>query len=449
MKFLHYLLSLLLLGALVPLEMRAQGNQPSPPAGKMTLDQLLEFALQNRPAVQQARLDEEIGEREIKANLAAWYPQIGLAGNVQHYLKMPVTLFPNEQGVPTPRTIGAQNTSNLIAEANQNIFSNEAFLASRTARFIRLADDQNTINTKINTVVTVSKAFYDVLFTQEQIRILDEAIVRQEKQLHDAKAQYEQGLVDKTDFQRASISLGNTRADRKRAAENLKARLAFLKQQTGIAPESPLELAYDQKQMETTLVEDTTAAVTFANRIEFQQLQTQKQLQGLSIAYFRWGFLPTVSAFANYNLNYQNNQFSELYSQSFPNSLVGLRLSMPIFQGTRRTQNLRRAQLLDKRLDLDLVNARNEISTEYETALANYKSDLNEWLITRENVTMAEDVYRIIKLQYDEGIKTYLEVITAETDLRTTQLNYFNALYRVQSSKLDLQRARGTVNITY
>src|SRR5690606_13788592 len=159
--------------------------------------------------------------------------------------------------------------------------------------------------------------------------------------------------------------------------------------------------------------------------------------------------LPTFSAFANYNLNYQNNELPELYSQSFPNSLVGLRLSMPIFQGTRRTQNLRRAQLLDKRLDLDIVNARNEISTEYETALANYKSDLNEWLTTRENVAMAEDVYRIIKLQYDEGIKTYLEVITAETDLRTTQLNYFNALYRVQSSKLDLQRARGTVNITY
>jgi len=122
---------------------------------------------------------------------------------------------------------------------------------------------------------------------------------------------------------------------------------------------------------------------------------------------------------------------------------------MPIFQGTRRTQNLRRAQLLDRRLDLDIVNTKNVISTEYETALANYKSDLNEWLTTRENVALAQDVYRVIKLQYDEGIKTYLEVITAETDLRTTQLNYFNALYRVLASKLDLQRAQGTVETNY
>jgi len=449
MNLMKRIIFLMLSGIFSVLQVAAQGNQPPAPAGPLTLEQCLQFALQNRPAVQQARLDEEITDREVKANLSAWYPQIGLTGNAQHYLKMPVTLFPNENGVPTPRTIGAENTSNLIVEANQNIFSNDAFLASRTARYLRLSSDQQTTETKINTVVTVTKAFYDVLFTQEQIRILDEAIVRQEKQQHDARAQYEQGLVDKTDYQRASISLSNTRADRKRAAENIKARTAYLKQLIGLTPENPLELAFDKAQVEQAPLEDTTSAVTFSNRIEFQQLQTQKQLQAQSISYYRWGFLPTFSAFANYNLNYQNNELPELYSQSFPNSLVGLRLSMPIFQGTRRTQNLRRAQLLDKRLDLDIVNARNEISTEYETALANYKSDLNEWLTTRENVAMAEDVYRIIKLQYDEGIKTYLEVITAETDLRTTQLNYFNALYRVQSSKLDLQRARGTVNITY
>ena len=439
---------LLLSGVLAAPELVAQGNQPAP-AGALTLEQCLELALKNRPAVQQARLDEEISEREIRANLADWYPQIGLNGNLQHYLKMPVTLFPDENGVPRPRTIGARNTSNVIAEASQNIFSSDAVLASRTARYIRLSDDQNTIDTKISTVVSVSKAFYDVLLTQEQLRILEEAIVRLEKQLHDARAQYEQGLVDKTDYQRASIALGNTRADRKRSAETIKAKVAFLKQQIGLSPETPLTLAFDKNAMELGTLEDTTTAVSYANRIEMQQLQTQKQLQSLSISYFRWGFLPTLSAFANYNLNYQSNNFQDLYNQSYPNSLVGLRVSMPLFQGTRRTQNLRRAQLLDKRLDLDIVETRNAISTEYETALANYKSDLNEWRITRENVATAEDVYRIIKLQYDEGIKTYLEVITAETDLRTTQLNYFNALYRVLSSKLDLQRAQGTVNLNY
>jgi len=416
-------------------------------AGGLTLEQCLAFALQNRPAVQIAQLDEEIAEREIKASLASWLPQLGLQYNLQHYLKMPVTLLSLDGGAPTPRTLGVANTSTLALQANQTIYNNDVLQASRAARFVRLQNDQNTLNTKINTVVTVSKAFYDVLLTLEQLRILDEAIIRQEKQLKDARAQYEQGLVDKTDFQRASITLANIRSDRKRTQESTKSKLTYLKELMGLAPEKPLQLAFDYRQMENNIPVDTTEGVRFANRIEFQQLQTLKQLQGLSVNYYRWGFLPNVSAFANYNLVNQNNQFGDLFNQSFPNSLVGLSVGLPIFQGTRRLQNLRRAELINQSLDVEILSIQSRISSEYDQALSSYKSDLNEWLTTRSNVTLAEDVYRIIKLQYDEGIKTYLDLITAETDLRVTQLNYYNALYRVLASKLDLQRAQGTISV--
>jgi len=430
-----------------PFILAAQVRTANLPSGGLTLEQCIAFALKNQPAVQQAQIDEEIGEREINIGLAGWMPQINAQYNFQHYLKMPVTFFPNDAGVPTPRTIGVANTSTLQLQANQTLYSNDVLLASRAARFVRLQNDQNTINVKINTVVDVSKAFYDILLTQEQLRILDEAILRQEKQLKDALAQYENGIVDKTDYQRSSITLSNTRSDRKRTQESIKFKFAYLRELIGYQPNENLQLAFERSQMEQNILVDTTDGVTYANRIEYQQLQTQKQLQNLNITYYRWGFLPTASAFVNYNIVNQNNEFSEVFSQSFPNSLVGLSVGLPIFQGTRRIQNLRRAQLLDQRLDVAMVNTKNIINTQNQQALANYKSDLNEWTTTKNNVAVAEDVYRIIKLQYNEGIKTYLEVITAETDLRTTQLNYFNALYRLLASKLDLQQAQGTINI--
>jgi len=446
MKQISILLSLLVGCFLNLLSAAAQVN-PDNPTGGLTLDQCVAFALQNRPVVQQARLDEEISEREIRANLSAWLPQVAAQYNIQHYLKMPVTLLSLDGGPPAPRNLGVANTSGLNLQANQTIFNTDVLLASRAARFIRLQSGQFTVNSRINTVIEVSKAFYDVLLTQEQLRILGEAIVRQEKQLSDTRAQFEQGLVDKTDYQRSSITLSNTRSERKRSQESIKYKITYLKQLMGFTPENNLQLAFDRPQMEQDILIDTTQGVTYGNRIEYQQLQTQKQLQSLNINYYRYGFLPSVSAFANYNLAYQNNQFTELYSQSFPNSLVGLSVAVPIFQGTRRIQNFRRAQLLDRRLDLDIIDTRNQISTEYDQALASYKSDLNEWNTTKSNVVLAEDVYRIIRLQYNEGIKSYLDLITAEYDLQVTQLNYYNALYRVLASKLDMQRARGTVNI--
>lgn len=438
-------LSLLLLSSW-PLLSPAQ-NQAAPAAAALTLDQCIQYALAHRPALRQAQLDEEIGEREIRAGLAGWLPQLSANYNLQHYLKMPVTLFPNDEGKLTPRTIGTANSSTMSLQLNQALFNNDVMLAQKASRHVRDRNDQATALAKINTVVAVSKAFYDILLTQEQLRILGEAIVRQQKQQQDAQAQYQQGLVDKTDYQRASITLSNTQSDRRRSQEAIKAKTAFLKELMGLGPEQPLSLAFDRRQMELSVGADTSRQLGYADRVEFRQLETAKALQGLNVNYYRYGFLPSVSAFGNYNLVYQNQAFNQLYQQSFPNSLIGLSLGVPIFQGTRRLQQLRRAQLLDRRLDLDVEDLKNQIHTEYQQALANYKSDLQEWNVSRNNVGMAQDVYRILKLQYDEGIRTYLDLITAETDLRTTELNYFNALYRVLASKLDLQRAQGLVPV--
>jgi outer membrane protein len=446
MKQVKFCLSLVIFYWLWPHGSPAQVG-PDPAAAALTLEQCVAYALANRPAVRQSILDEEIGERENRIGLSGWLPQLSAQYNLQHYLKMPVTLFPNDDGQLRPRTIGTANTSSLNLQLSQTLFNNDVLMASRATRYERARNDQATAYTKINTVVAVSKAFYDVLLTQQQLRILEEAILRQQKQQKDALAQFEQGLVDKTDYQRASITLSNTRSDRRRSYEAIKAKTAYLKELMGLTPDKNLQLAFDRQQMQQHIPADTTQGFTFANRIEFQQLETVKALQELTVNYYRYGFLPSVSAFGSYNRVYQNNDFARLFSQSFPNSLVGLSVGLPIFQGTRRVQNLRRAQLVDRRLDLALTDLKNQISTEYEQALATYKSDLQEWRTARDNVALAQDVYRIIKLQYDEGIKAYLDLITAETDLRTTELNYYNALYRVLASKLDLQRAQGQIPV--
>jgi outer membrane protein TolC len=120
-------------------------------------------------------------------------------------------------------------------------------------------------------------------------------------------------------------------------------------------------------------------------------------------------------------------------------------LGLPIFQGGKRKYNIKQAEWELKRVDLDIVSLENSVNAEYTAALAAYKSNLANFLAVKENVQLAQEVYDVIQLQYRSGIKAYLEVITAETDLRTAQINYFNALYSVLSSKVDVQRALGVV----
>ena len=434
-------IQLLILGFLLaPLALMAQNEGVE--SADLSLDDCIEYALKNRPLVEQSRIDEAIGEREINAQLSSWLPQVSAQLNATHNFRLQTAAF-GENLV----TIGRKNTSNLLLQANQTLYNNDVFLASRAARYRRLQLDQNTVEAKVNTVVEVSKAFYDILFTLEQLRILDENIARLEKQYRDAVSRYEAGLVDKTDYQRASIALANTRSDRKRTQEMIGAKEAYLKQLMGYPVEADLELEYDYEQMQGEIMIDTTQVIQLANRIEVQLLQTEEQLLDLNSSYYRWGFLPTVNGFVNYNFLYFGDQFADLYATAYPTSAAGISVALPIFQGTRRIQNLRRAQLLEKRLEVESENLRKVINTQYRTALASYKSDYYEWQTLRDNVEIAEEVYNIIKLQYDEGIKTYLELVVAETDLRAAQLNYYNALYQVMESKLDLQKALGTIEV--
>ncbi len=420
----------------------AQTKPATPAQQTLTLEQCVAYALKNRAAVEQALLDEEIGQHEIKANLSGWLPQISANYGGTHLFKLQQQPFGGEV-----RTIGQKYTSNILLQATQTLYSSELLLASKASRYTRQQLALDIQNNKINTVVDVSKAFYDILFTQEQLRILDENVARQEKQYNDARSRFDVGLVDKTDYQRAAITLANIRSDRNRAQASIKAKVALLKQLMGYPVASDLDLSYDYNLMQQAVLLDTTEVINFANRIELQQLQTQQQLQQLNTAYYKWSFLPTVSSYINYNWLYFNDTFSGLYSQSYPTSGVGLQVSLPIFQGTRRLQNLKIAQLQEQRLELETENTRKAINTEYQAALARYKSDYYEWTTLRDNVTLAREVYDVIKLQYDEGIKAYVDLVVAETDLRTAQLNYYNALYNVLASKLDYQRALGTINI--
>jgi outer membrane protein TolC len=405
-----------------------------------TLPQVVDFALKHYPLIQQAKLDEQITDRQIRSKLADWLPQLNLNASYQNNFQLQTINF-NGNYVRS----GVYNTSLVGVGLTQNIFNRDVLLASRTRNDAMKLSRQYTATDKINLVVNVSKAFYDVLLTQKQIEVLDDDIRRLERNLKDTYNQYQGGLVDKTDYKRATISLNNSKAQRKTNEEALKAKYTALEQLMGYTSKDSIRLVYDSAQMASDILVDTLSGIDFNNRIEYQALLTQKKLQQTNLQYEKWSYLPSLTANGAYNMNYLNNRFSKLYSDNFPNSYAGVTLSFPIFQGTKRTQNIRIAELQVQRLDWDIVDLQNSIGTEYAQALASYKGYLNNYYVLRENLDLARDVFNTIELQYRSGIKAYLELITAETDLRNAQTNFSDALYQVLSSKLDVQKALGTI----
>jgi outer membrane protein len=428
----------------VPRIQKAAGSAMSPSdtalPSDVTLQAVVQYALKHFPLVQQAYLDEQITDRQIRSKLADWYPQLNLNANYQNNFQLQSIAF-NGSYVAS----GTYNTSTVGLGLSQTIFNRDVLLASQTKKDVLTQTRQTTVSDKIDVAVNVSKAFYDVLLTQQQIDVLSDDIVRLERNLKDAYNQYQGGLVDKTDYKRATISLNNSKAEKRTNEEALKAKYAILKQLMGYTGKDSLHLSYDSTQMASEVNVDTAASIDYSKRIEYQQLLTQKRLQQADLKYEKWSYLPSLTAGAGYNLNYLNSQFGKLYTNNFPNSYAGLQLSFPIFQGTKRTQNIRIAELQLTRVDWDMINLQTSISSQYAQALAAYKGYLNNYYVLKDNFDLAREVFNTIELQYRSGIKAYLDLITAETDLRTAQVNFSNALYQVLSSKLDVQKALGTI----
>ncbi len=406
-----------------------------------TLDSCIQYALKYQPAINQSRIDEQIADRQIKTKLADWLPQINLNANYQNNFLLQSTQFGN-----TVVNIGSFNLSSAQFILTQTIFDRDVLLARTSAKDVKQEFSQLTTNTKIAVVAEVSKAFYNVLLSLKQIDLLNEDILLLERNLKDAYNQYKGGLVDKTDYQRATIALNNIKAQKKTAEELLKSKYAILKLLMSYPPEKDLQILYDSNQLvDQALAVDTSQILKYEDRIEYQLLITKKRLLEDNLRYYKWGYLPTLNAFGQYNFNYFNNQFAKLYSTNFPTAYAGLGLAFPIFQGTKRYQQVKVAQLQLQRLDFDFEAVRDSISAQYTQSMATYKANLANYYVQKDNLALAKEVYQVIQLQYRSGIKTYLDVVTSNNDLFLAQINLVNAGFQVLINKVEVLRSLGTL----
>ena len=435
----------------ISLQDRAQFVQVPDSSQYLTLDQCIDYAFRHQPALAQANLNISITKISNSIALSGWLPQVNLGGNLTHYNELPTALVPDSAhpGNTIKEQTGVVNTTVPVLSVTQAIFSPGLLFAAKSAHLYVEQAEQITDSTKIDLVSAVSKAFYNLLLTLEQINVLKEDTARLSKNLSDAYHQYVGGIVDMTDYQEAAITLNNSKAELKQATENVVPLYATLKQYMGYPPTGQFNVSFDTTEMKRDIGFDTTQELVFEKRIEFRLLQTSQNIQHQITNYYHFAFLPSLSAFFNYNYEFEKNSYAGLYSDAYPYSYLGLSFSIPIFTGFSRLDNVWKARMQEQLLDWSQVSLKSEIYTEYTTALANYKGNLYNLYELQDNVAMAKNVYEIVTLQYQQGIVAYLNVITAESNLITSEIGYLNALFTVLSNKVDLEKAMGIITYNH
>jgi outer membrane protein TolC len=116
---------------------------------------------------------------------------------------------------------------------------------------------------------------------------------------------------------------------------------------------------------------------------------------------------------------------------------------MTLFDGLRAKASIAEVRLRRNKTINDMKTFQNAASMEYENALRAYHTQLDMVAVQKQNVQLANSIYSNTVFKYKEGVGSALELLQAETDLKTGQANYLNALYDLVMAKLDLKKAIG------
>lgn len=417
------------------------------------LQQAIDYALKNNTRVQNAALDEGIAKNKVNEVFGMGLPQVNGALNLTDMEKIQTMFVPanafNPAAPPdviTALAFGVQYTSSASITASQLIFSNSFFIGLEAAKTYQLLLQKSGTRTKIETAISVSKAYYSVLVAQERLKLLDANVVRLKKLMDDTKALNDNGFVEKIDLDRISLVYNSILTEKEKAERLTGLSISLLKYQMGLDQRSNLTLTDNI----TSIVfqpEPLLEKVNYPNRIEYSMTEAQKRAAYLQYKSDKQSFLPTLIAFANVGTNTGGIKF-DLYNSDktwYNFAILGLNLNMPIFNGLQRHYKTQQSKLGLQKAENDLKFVQQSIDLEVANAGVQLQNAVASLETQKKNIVLAEEIFKVSKLKYEQGVGSNLEVLTAETALKEAQTNYFSSLYDALIAKVDYQKSIGTL----
>lgn len=431
----------------------ASSTSQAQEVAQLTLNESILYAIENNVTTKNARLETFISKATVKETTAQGLPQINGSFNLDYNPKIPVVFLPNQPpfGDPSnpsdviPARFGVSYSSGLGVNMTQMIFDGSFFVGLRAAKTLTQLTDLDLAKAENDVIENVKKAYYGVLVNQERIRLSQSNLSRIDSLLKETKALYEAGFSEKIDVSRIQVQRNNTYSQLERSRTAWEISKEILKIQMGmpltvdiLITESLQELN-PREELNQLLVEEGDG------RVEIDQLNTQIQLQQYDLKYNTSQYLPTIDFVGNVRRSGAGNELNTVFANEnwFGSSLLGLSMNIPIFDGLSKSARIQKNRYTINQLENQRFYLNDNFKNEIFTAKANLKNDLNILDVQRENLTLAQEVFDIARIKYQEGVGSNLEVVDADGALIEAEINYLAALYDGLISKVDLEKALG------
>jgi outer membrane protein TolC len=429
-------------------------------ASPLTLDEALAAAAKSNVDLLLSGTDRDAAGVEAYASWSGILPRLDVQAvfennynsNGQQLTITPVEINPvrYEKIIVTTPSSNFENYT-LVAQLTMPLFDGFKSWAniSRFKLLVKAADKQYD-DAALNVAFDVISRFYDLVRAERSLKVLEEAVARSEVLVRRTDELYQAGRAPRSETYAARVTLGNDRI----SAEQQRSRLAdarvALSLAVGRGADPTLEVLPPAGLDRTAFVEPLSqeSLVELAKRKRPLLGASEQRIlaAGQEIRAAASGYWPSLQANASYGR--QSPWLAGTYgvygdfSQQFGVN-VGVTLTWNLFEGRLTSANVQRANVSERRAQLQAEQALLQVTGQIARSRASYLTLSASAALAEENLKAAEENLKLAERRYDAGAGTQVEVRDALLNLTRAQLTLLTTRIDAIIARADLNRAVG------
>ena len=393
----------------------------------LTLQQCINTALKNHPAINAAAGTIRQSESKIGQARAGYYPQINIQSGYSRIGPAPTSLRSDPYNYYS-------NSLNL----NQTLFDFGKTSSSVDIQMLtKQSAEADFQNTAASLVLGVKEAYYSFLKAKMSETVAKETVNQFQQHFDVAETFFETGKSSKIDVTSAEVNLSNARIQLISVQNALHIARVNLNKAMGLisAPEYDVEEQFHLEQISISF--ETALAQAYENRPDLLSTGLKKEALEKSIDLNKKGYLPVLSGSASYGytgeeLNTDNKSWN-----------VGVALTFPLFTGLSTKYAVEEA-----RANLDVAKAneeslRQKVYLEVQSAWLNRREAFERIEAGRIIVRQAEETLELARGRYATGVGSSIEITDAMIKLNNAKMTYITALSDFSVAEANLEKAIG------
>jgi len=417
----------------------------------LSLKECVRIATEKNIKVSLAIQEKEKSSQKINEVRSSLLPQIEIGGEFQDNTNLSVTLVPGDfvgkPGTSIPFKMGTKYNTSINISANQVLYNKTNLIAIKLSKKAAYVSNLGVQKAKEETALDVAKLYYLIQITAKQQRLVEDNIVSTQRMADITKTQLENGVVKKVDYDRIIVSIQNlqtklddTKALHEQQINMIKYTLEMPINENVILTDNCVDIP-----LISTLF---TTKVDFSDHIDIQTLEAQKEIDLLNQKQENSKYTPSLVLFGQFGYQGMQDEFKNYFndgSKWYNSSYIGLKLTIPIFDGFQKRSKYNQAKIDYIKTCLNLDDTKKLFSVNYKNAINNYYNNKKTVERQQNNIDLAQKIYKETSLKYREGMTTMSDLLQDEVALNDAQAGYLDALYKFKEAELEIMFLDGEI----